>query len=78
MDQREASFACKGMLKKGASGVLGPLACSRTAVYALRANEPAALLDLALPKRLRAGERAFLNIPYFLLMCYHVDQDRLG
>ena len=50
------------MLKKSASGVLGPLSCSRTAVYAPRAKAPAALLDLAPPNRLRVGERAFLNI----------------
>ena len=50
-----------GLLKKSASGVLGPLSCSRTVVYAPRANGPAALLDLAPPKQLRASERAFLN-----------------
>ncbi len=32
-------------LKKAASGVLGPLSCSRTFTYAARANGPAALLD---------------------------------
>ena len=51
------------MLKKAASYVLGPLSCSRTAVYAPRVKAPAALLDLASPKRLRTGKRAFLNIP---------------
>ena len=48
-----------GVLKKAASCVLGLLSCSRTAVYAPRAKNPAALLDLAPPKRLRAGERPF-------------------
>lgn len=33
------------MLKKVASGVLGPLLCSRTLLHAPRANGPAALLD---------------------------------
>ncbi|MYD30351.1 MAG: hypothetical protein F4201_09675 [Nitrospira sp. SB0677_bin_15] len=32
-------------LKNAASGVLGPLSCSRTFTYAARANGPAALLD---------------------------------
>ena len=39
------------MLKKAASVVLGPLSCSRTAVYAPLAQVPAALLDLTLPRR---------------------------
>gem|GEM_PF-5442699 len=34
-----------GMLKKGVSGVLGPLSCSRTHPYAPRAKAPAALLS---------------------------------
>ena len=50
------------MLKKPASGVLSSLSCSRTAVYAPRAPEPAALLDLGPLEPLRAGERAFLTI----------------
>ena len=63
------------MLKTGASGVLGPLSPSgtqtwrssrrvrsRNVVYAPRAQGSAAVLDLAPPNRLRAGERAFLNI----------------
>jgi len=33
------------MLKKGVSGVLGPLSCSRTDPYAPRAKAPAALLS---------------------------------
>ena len=60
-----------------ASGVLGPLSRSRTPVYAPRTTrdralrdamvlQTAALLDLAPPKGLRTGERAFLNI----LSCY--------
>ena len=47
-----------GVLKKAASCVLGPLSCSRTPVYAPRAQGPAALLDLASLK-LRTGERPF-------------------
>ena len=37
--------ALSGTLKKAASGVLGPLSCSRTSTYDPRANGPAALLD---------------------------------
>ncbi|MDX1411653.1 MAG: hypothetical protein R3351_05820 [Nitrospirales bacterium] len=47
------------MLKKSASGVLGPLSYSRTAVYAPRAKGPAALLGPAQPERFRIGERTF-------------------
>ena len=72
-----------GMLKKGASFVLGPLSCSRTPVYATPAKDPAALLDLASPsllrrssfgyegrERLRTGERTFLNIPNYDLLSF--------
>ena len=65
-----------GLLKKSASGVLGPLSgfaltdlalfapfAHTYSVYASGAKAPAALLVLAPPKRLRTGERAFLNRP---------------
>ncbi len=65
-----------GLLKKSAYGVLGSLsgfALTDLALfapfaltysgYAPGAKAPAALLDLVPPKRLRAGERAFLNRP---------------
>ncbi len=57
-----------GLLKKSASGVLeslsgfAPFALTYSG-YAPGAKAPTALLDLAPPKRLRAGERAFLNRP---------------
>ncbi len=35
----------KGVLKKDASGVLAPLSCSRTSLYAPLAKVAAALLD---------------------------------
>ena len=37
--------------------------------------QPAALLDLASPKRLRTGERTFLNIPNKELPLSHVFGD---
>jgi hypothetical protein len=47
-----------GVLKKSASGVLPALSCSRTPVYAPRANLAAALLD-----------GPFLNTPFIALDC---------
>ena len=53
------------MLKKAASGVLGPLSCSRTPLYAPHTKEPAAL---AVERRVLARrgwegkEGGFLNI----------------
>ncbi|MCH8040084.1 MAG: hypothetical protein IH977_07040 [Nitrospinae bacterium] len=58
------------MLKKSASGVLVARRPQRTLLYASASSLPVALLDLAPPKRLRAGERAFLNIlPLQLVFC---------
>ena len=48
-----------------ASGVLVTRGAQRTAPYASPLSLPAALLDLASPKRLRAGGRAILNSLYF-------------
>ena len=57
----------KGLLKKSTSPVLAIFPYSRNSRYALCAKKAAALLDLASPKRLRAGERTFLNRPAILV-----------
>jgi hypothetical protein len=41
----ELAVSLQGVLKKSASGVLAPLSCSRTILYAPRAKVAAALLD---------------------------------